>query len=286
MNKFKELLASGRLLLAAGCQDALSARFAERYGFDVALLGGYDLGAALCITEPLITETETVLEARYITRAVSIPLLVDIGAGYGEPMHVVRTIEDLKQVGVAAVQLEDQIYPKRAHYYADYTEHLLPLEEMLEKLHWAKEAAGDDVFILGRTDAFKTDGADEAIRRARAFFEAGVDAVTAFPNTLEEAEAFPKSVDGPVFYGNTHGNRIGRPMLTPDQAEAFGYAMHWDCHGLLFSAFAAMEQAAESFTKEHGWQFGFDTIALRQRCDEMAGVPRLLAIERETVERS
>jgi hypothetical protein len=75
-------------------------------------------------------------------------------------------------------------------------------------------------------------------------------------------------------------------MLTPDQAEAFGYAMHWDCHGLLFSAFNAMEQAAAGFTKEHGWQFGFDTIPLRQRCDDMVGVPDLLEIERQTVERA
>lgn len=286
MNAFKKLITSGRLALAAGCHDPLTARFAERYGFDAAVLGGYDVGAVRCITEPLLTETETVNEAKYVCNAVSIPLLVDIGAGFGEPMHVVRAIKDLKQVGVAAVQLEDQQYPKRAHYYADYQEHLIGLEEMLDKVKWAREEAGDDMVILARTDAFKTDGAEEAIKRCKAFLSAGADAVTAFPNTMEEAEAFPKSLDGPVLYGSTHGNRIGRPMLTPDEAEAFGYAMHWDCHGLLFSAFAAMESASAAFTRAGGWQFGFDTIAVRQRCDELVGVQRLLEIERETVETS
>jgi 2-methylisocitrate lyase-like PEP mutase family enzyme len=284
MNKLSELLGSGKMLLAAGVQDALSARIAERHGFDAVLLGGYDLGAVRCVSEPLLTLTEMVLESAYITRAVDVPLIVDGGAGFGEPMHVVRTVEDLLQVGVSAIQIEDQIFPKRAHYYASYQEHTIPLEDMCEKIRWAKKAGGDDMFVLGRTDTFTTEGSVEAIRRCNAMLEAGADAVTGFPNSMEEAAELPSKVNGPVFYGCTHGSTVGRPMLTPNQAEEMGYAVHWDCHGLLFSGFEAMERAAASFTRENGWNFGFDTAPVRTLCDEVVGVPRLLEIEKQTVE--
>lgn len=284
MNKFKALLNGPQTAVLPGVYDPFSARIAERYGFPGISIGGYDIGATSTVTEPLLTMTEMLDVAIRIKRAVKIPMIVDMGAGFGEPMHVVRLMEEAREARIDAVHIEDQIYPKRAHYFKDYREHTLGLKEFLEKISWAKKAGGDDVVVVARTDTFKTEGAKEAVKRSRAALEAGADGILAFPNTREEAVEFPRQVPGPVMYVNTHGNRVGRPMLTRDEAQGMGYRILCETHLLLFAAFDAMTALAGSHAGNRPFNVP-DSIGTRRKIEELLKVQNLLAIEEATVER-
>ncbi len=285
MNPWKQLLTSGRVVVVPGVWDGFSARLAQSCGYPAVLLGGYHLGAVVGSLEPLVTATETVDACRQIKRAITIPLRVDVGAGFGEPMHVIRLVKDLKMIGVEAISLDDQHYPKRAHYHRDYQEHIIPLSDALDKIRWAKKAAGDDMFLFARTDAFRTDGATEGIRRCRAYLEAGADGVAVFPNTIEEAAEIPSKVPGPVWYANTRGNRVGRPVLTPRQAQEFGYAGLGDGHVLFFAAFVGMEARATGYSFENSWPDIGDEIAIRNRIEKVKNLQEAYDVEADTVEK-
>jgi methylisocitrate lyase len=200
-------------------------------------------------------------------------------------MHVIRLVKDLKMIGVEAIALDDQHYPKRAHYHRDYQEHIIPRDEALDKIRWAKKTAGDDMFLIARTDSFRTDGAAEGIRRCRDYLEAGADCVAVFPNTLEEAREIPSNVKGPVWYANTRGNRVGRPVLTPLQAQEFGYAALGDGHVLFFAAFAAMEARAAGYSFEKSWPDIGDEMTIRNRVEKVLNLEEAYEVEAKTVEK-
>lgn len=284
-NRFASLLHEPSVTMIPSCYDALSARVAEVHGFPAVAVSGYDVGAALGVTEPILTASEVVAVCTSIKRVTDLALVVDVGAGFGEPIHARRAVADLALVGVDAVHIEDQIYPKRAHYFADYQEHLIPLEHMLDKIRTVREACGDGVALIGRTDAFATSGEKDAVRRIRAFVEAGVDAVMAFPRNWEEAERLPRATDAPVIYVNTHGNRVDRPILSVDQAQAMGYRALLDAHTLLFAGFDAMESAARLLAADEEPEQPIDAIAVRRRIEQVLRVPELIDVEAATVER-
>src|SRR3982074_730994 len=150
---FREMLASPGIIHAPIAHDPLTAKIAERVGFRCLDLGGYALGASSCVPEPLLSLEEVIMATRRITAAVSIPVMVDGGAGYGDAVHVIRTLGELERAGAAAVHIEDQVYPKRAHYHKG-VEHLISGEEMCEKIRYASRARRDPDFVIaGGTDA-------------------------------------------------------------------------------------------------------------------------------------
>ena len=170
----RKLIAAPGLIRAINVYDPLTARIAESLGFQALGLGGFQLGAHLCTTEPLLTMTEVINGARYITQAISIPLKVDCGAGFGEPVHVTRTVRESEAAGIACIHIEDQVFPKRAHYHKGI-EHIISSEEMIDKIKAAVAARTDpDFVIVGRTDAMRTHDVKEGIRRANLYAEAGL----------------------------------------------------------------------------------------------------------------
>jgi 2-methylisocitrate lyase-like PEP mutase family enzyme len=278
-----KLLEGGRCATAVSCYDALSARLIEEAGHDAVSISGYDVGASRGMTETLLTETELATVCRDIRRMIAIPMVVDLGAGFGDPMHVAHAVDNFRRIGVDAVHIEDQVYPKRAHYFRDYHEHVVPLDEMLGKLEHAVATAGA-MAVVGRTDTYKTHGEDEAIRRCRAFGEVGVAAVLAFPNSLDEAVRLPGEVGIPVIYVNTHGNRVGRPALTSAQAHEFGYAMLMHAHVPLFAAVRAIDKALATLRRENAQGVDPADITTRQRTEDVLRIADLWRIEAATVE--
>lgn len=186
--KLKEMLAKGETILAPGAYDPITARVVEDLGFPAVYMGGYMTGAHLATTEPLMTLTEQVEAAAKVARAVNIPLICDADAGYGDPIHTMRCVREFESAGVAAIHIEDQVYPKRASYHQG-REHTIPLDQFLEKIRYALQARQDpDFLIFGRTDAFEAVGGsmDEAIARGRELAKAGVDAI--FPSGIYDRE--------------------------------------------------------------------------------------------------
>ena len=285
--RFRELVARPGMIVAPACFDPLTARIAAATGFECIALGGYTLGAASAISEPLMTMTEVVDAARRITSCVNVPLIVDAATGFGEPLHVMRAVREFEAAGVAAIHIEDQIFPKRAHYHRDYREHTVSAEEMIDKVRFACQARRDpDFAIIARTDTMRTEGYEEGIRRARLYAEAGADLVMLFPNTAEEAARAPRECPVPLVYVNSSGNRVGRPVYPAQELERLGYKINYDAISVTIASFQATSALLRSL-KETGLT-GLDpteAIAARKGIEDTIGLEEHYAVEEQTVER-
>lgn len=208
----RELIKRPGIIAAPGIFDPLSARIAESLGFLVLDLPGSALGYETTLMEPNLGLEDMVEALRRITSAVNIPVVVDVGAGFGEPAHMLRTIRFLEQAGAAGMHLEDQVYPKRFHYHVGQ-EHTIMAEEMLEKIHYAVEARRDpDFVIVGRTDAFRTVSFAEGIRRSNLYVEAGVDMIMpSHVTTGDQVKQLTHEIHAPLNW--THS--AGRPGEAP-----------------------------------------------------------------------
>jgi 2-methylisocitrate lyase-like PEP mutase family enzyme len=175
-------------LAFAGIYDALSAKIAQRVGFPMAFVSGYSVAATL-LGEPdlgLLTQTEMVDRARRMCLSVHIPIIVDADTGYGGPLNVHRTVQEMIAAGAAGCFLEDQVWPKKCGHLRG--KQVIDREDYVQKIRAAVDArAGRDFFIVARTDALAVLGMDEAIARVTAARAAGADAsFVEAPGSLEE----------------------------------------------------------------------------------------------------
>lgn len=283
--KFRELVAGPRFILGLGVWDPLTARLSEAFGMECVHLGGYQLGVGTVVSEPLQTLTELAMATKYITDAVNIPLIVDAGAGFGEPLHVMRTVREIEKAGAAGLHIEDQIFPKRAHYHKG-VEHVVPRAEIIAKIKAAIAARTDPNFvIIGRTDAMATDGFAEGVERANLFLEAGADMVMVFPNNMEEARRAPREIQGPVVFVNSEGNRLNRPIFSVQEFEDMGYKMGTYPTQLLCPAVQEMKRVILNFKKTGASGLPHDKmIAWRKECEDLIGLDEYYRIEQATVE--
>ena len=281
----REMLANDRILVYPGVYDALSAKIAERVGFKMVGIGGYALGAHLGISEPLMCLEDLVRACRYITAAIRIPLKVDADAGFGEPLHVMRTIRELEMAGVAAAHIEDQAYPKRVHYH-NGIEHVIDAADMVAKLKAAVAARRDpDFVIIARTDAMRTHSFAEGVRRANLYLEAGADMAFVFPNTVEEARQAPKEIKGPVVYLNSDGNRLGRPIFSIRELEDMGYKMVSYAISCINVAARAVKEMLETLKATGRTGVDQEEIRLiRKYIEDTIGLEEMYQLESETVE--
>ena len=183
---FGDLVASEKPLYLPGAHDALSARLIERAGFKAYMIGGFPLvGARYAIPDVgLVGLGEMSAAMRDIIDACDLPVFVDGDNGYGDVKTVVKTVETYQRMGAQAIQIEDQISPKRCGHMAG--KEVIPIERAVAHIKAAKESS--DLWILGRTDAGQKYGLDEALRRADAYIEAGADGIfveapTSIPRT-------------------------------------------------------------------------------------------------------
>lgn len=280
---FRRLLARPGLIRGINIYDPLTARIAQDAGFDAIALGGYQQGAALCVPEPTLTMTEVIEGARLITKAVSIPLKVDCGAGFGEAVHVTRTIREAEAASIACLHIEDQHYPKRAHYHR-FEEQVIGLDAMLAKIRAAVAARTTDLVIVGRTDSIHTHGVEEAIARAGAFAEAGCDMVEVFPNTADEARLIAKEVRAPLVYVNSSGNRKGRPIFSWRELEDMGYKLAIDSTTVILSAVEAVRAAMRTYIESgRPPERVAANVELRRYIESLIGLEEYYEIEEKTL---
>jgi 2-methylisocitrate lyase-like PEP mutase family enzyme len=286
--RLRELLASGEFLYMPSAATPLEGRLAEAAGTNLVYTGGYVSGASRAISEPLLTMDEQVRIAGEVARAVSVPLIADAGAGFGEPLHTMRTVREFAAAGVAGIHIEDQLYPKRAHYHA-YQVHAVPLADFVAKIRYAcrqRDETDPDFVIIARSDTAREFGLDEAMRRINAAAEVGADLGLVFPRSREEAEAAPRLSSVPLVWVQSRGNRDGRPILPLGELKAMGYRACIDAQIMLGVAVHFVKQAiAElvatgSYTGLSDDQF----VAVRQEIEDLIGLDAYYRIEAETVE--
>jgi len=286
-SQFRALMRRENMIVAPICYDAFTARLAENAGFECVAVGGYAMGAHTCLTEPLLSIDDLTSIGRRIVRAVQVPVFMDAGAGYGEAINVWHTIREMEATGIAGLHIEDQVYPKRAHYHRDYVEHVIDLDHMMERLHAALDARRNPEFVIcARTDAMRTDGFAEGVRRANAYLEAGADMIQCFPNTIEEVRLAPREIHGPVQYVNSHGNRVGRPVLTVAELQSAGYKMVAYATLPLLSIYEAAGAVLKRLRETGDAGLPADRmVAARKGVEDLIGLPTLYAIEERTTER-
>jgi methylisocitrate lyase len=202
--RFRERLASGELLRFPGAFNPLSARLIEQRGFDGVYVSGAVLSAELGLPDiGLTTLTEVATRTRQIARMTELPTLVDVDTGFGEPMNVARTVQELEDAGAGGIHIEDQVNPKRCGHLDG--KEVVDDETAIKRIRAAVDARRDpNLLIMARTDARGVVGLDGAIDRMKALVDAGADAI--FPEamgTLEEFAAVRASVDVPILANMT-----------------------------------------------------------------------------------
>ena len=242
MAALRALLARDEMLIVPGAYDAITARAVERAGFDAVYMTGAGTAAALGYPDyGLATMTEMVENAGRIAAAVSIPVIADADTGYGNELNVARTVREYERRGVAAVHLEDQVFPKRCGHLDE--KRVIAAEDFMSKIRAAAASRTDrDFLLIARTDARAVIGLDEAIARANAALAAGADvAFVEAPETLDEVRAVPSRVRGPCLLNYVLGGKT--PALDLDEAERAGYRLAIVPGLLLITSLIACEDA-------------------------------------------
>ena len=179
--KLRALLRRPGIIKAVGAHDALSAKLIQEAGFDAVWASGFGISAALkCIPDAsFITPTEQLDVERNMAETVTIPIIADCDTGYGNALNVMRTVNDRERAGIAAICIEDNVYPKRCSFYAGVRRELISIEEHCGKIKAAKAAQTvPDFVVIARTEALIAGwGQEEALNRAEAYAAAGADAV-------------------------------------------------------------------------------------------------------------
>ncbi len=221
----RELLSREEILMAPGAHDALTGRIAEMCGFEaVYMTGAGTVNTQLGMPDhSIITLTEMVQSAARIARATTLPIVSDADTGYGGVLNVMRTVQEFQLAGISGIHIEDQVMPKRCGHVEG--KEIIPMEEMMGKIRAACHARTDpDFLLIARVDARAPLGFDEAVRRGKAYLEAGADMI--FPEALESEEefrAYAREVRAPLLANMTEYGKT--PYLTAAQFQEIGYRM-------------------------------------------------------------
>jgi methylisocitrate lyase len=269
--------------------DPLGGRLLQSLGFDCVYTGGFVTGASRCTSEPLLTMDEQLRTAGDVAAAIDIPLVVDGGAGFGEPLHAMRTVRECIRAGIAGMHIEDQLYPKRAHYHK-YVAHAVPRKEFADKIRFAckqRDRSDPDFVVIARTDTCRFEGLKEAVTRINVAADAGADLGLIFPRNEEEMKKAPKQARIPLVYVTSRGNRDGRPLPSNAQLADMGYKAAIDALTYLLASFHFAKLAYAEIKRTGGYT-GLSheqCVAARQEIETLVGLDEFYEIEERTVER-
>jgi methylisocitrate lyase len=262
---------SARPIMIPGAFNALSAKLAERLGFEAIYLSGGALSAGWAGVPDigLLTLTEFAAQAAVLARATSLPLLCDADTGFGEAIHVERTVRLYEDAGAAGLHLEDQVMPKRCGHLSGKA--LVDVATMAAKVRAAVAARRDpDFVIVARTDARSVDGFDAVIARSRAYLAAGADMV--FPEALESAEEFARFADAIPSPKIANMTEFGRsPLLGFDELAALGYQAVLYPLTAFRSAMRAAEQSLVALREQGSQRALLDRMQSRAELYDLLG---------------
>ena len=244
--KLRGKIGNGDFMPMPCCFDALSAKMIEQAGFGVTFMSGFAASASR-LGQPdlgLMSYAEVVDQARNITDAISIPVIVDGDTGYGNAMNVRRTVEGFAKAGCAGVLIEDQLAPKRCGHTPG--KDVVSRDEAFDRIKAAVDARqeGTDILIMGRTDANHTHGLEEAIHRGKRYQEIGADIIfIEAPKTVEEMETICREVPGCHMANIVEGGLT--PNLSMEQLRDVGFQFVAYPLTLLAASMQAMKQTLE-----------------------------------------
>ena len=282
--KLRDLIATGETILVPGAHDPLLGRILQRMDFKAVSVAGWMTGAHLVTPEPVLTLTEQVEVARRVANAVDIPVRADAGTGYGDPIHVMRTVQEFERAGVAGIHIEDQVFPKRASYHRGL-EHVVDIDEFLLRIEYALKARRDhDFMIFARSDAGNAVNGSwrEAAKRARAIRALGADGFVPMTRTKESIERFRQEFSDNDLLLSTSTYFNG---LHPDELRGYGFQMiSYPLATIIASVAGVIKlwrgvQSTGIAKMDPGW-----AREVREEIEAAIGLPEFWEVEKETVE--
>lgn len=269
MTTLKKLI-SEKTIAVPGAFNAASALLIERAGFDAVYVSGAALANSNGLPDTgLLSRDEVLHLSSFIIKAVNVPVIVDVDTGFGGAKEAASTARTFETIGAAAVQIEDQEFPKMCGHLSGKC--VIPAEDFAEKIREAAKArASNDFLIIARTDAKEAEGLDGAVKRARLYMEAGADVI--FPEALEskdEFRAFAKEVNAPLMANMTEFGKT--PFITVDEFREMGYRIVLFPVTSLRAAMKAMDEVLAEI-KKTGTQKGLmDKLMPRQEIYKLIG---------------
>jgi 2-methylisocitrate lyase-like PEP mutase family enzyme len=268
------------LTVAPLCLNPLMARIAQETGFTCGYLSGGALGFELAVSEALLTITEVSSYARQITSRSDISLIVDAGVGFGDAVHAWRTCRDIEATGAVALEIEDQVSPKRVHHHKG-VEHLVSMSEMEGKIRETVAARDDPNFtVIARTSAIANESINAAISRANAYAGAGADVILLSPRSEEEIKLLGASISIPMAIIATPGK------WRPDLLLENNFRLVLDPFSGQVTAIQAIQRAfAEAYNGDS--VSNMDTLMDTYKTLQIhAGLEELYEIEERTTEKN
>ncbi len=221
--RLRQMIEGDEILVLPGVYDCLSAKIAQTTGFGAVFTSGFGISAVrLGLPDyGLITASEMMESVKNIVSSVSIPVVADMDTGYGNPINVIRTVEQALAAGVSGIILEDQQWPKKCGHMEG--KKVLSCSEHVQKIKAARQTAGKDLVIVARTDSRAELGLDEAIKRGHEYKDAGADVIfIEAPRSIDEMKEIVKSFAGtPLFANMVEGGKT--PILRADELNLMGF---------------------------------------------------------------
>ena len=234
------MIACDDIFVAPGCFDGLSARLIEQAGFSIAYASGGAISRASGMPDlGLLSVSEITDRMAQICDAIEIPVIADMDTGYGNALNARRAVKQFIRAGVAAVHLEDQTFPKRCGHYDDKS--IVTAESFCQKLLAVRDAAGDDLILIARSDGLAVEGFEATIERCNAYAEAGADVIFfEAPQTVEQIERIGREVAAPKLINMFAGGKT--PMVPLDDLKALGFRLVIVPSDLQRAAIGAMQR--------------------------------------------
>lgn len=282
---FRELLDGPVPHLAPAVFNPLTAKLAEAAGFRMLYLGGGTLGYVQCCLEANLDITGMVQAGVAIRAVTSLPLILDGACGFGDPMHMHHVIPLAEAAGFCAIEIEDQLLPKRAHHHVGI-EHMIPQALMAAKVREAVRARRSaDFLILARTNGVRASSMDDALRRAEAYRAAGADGIYVSPRTPEEFRRLGERLPPPLMT-SLQGESVTDTGLAAADLGRLGYRI-LTVNTPAFAFHHAMQQTYAAIAKDvpNPAMEGTGRKAAQAALHRTIGLEELLAVEKATVEK-
>ncbi|MDD4570052.1 MAG: isocitrate lyase/PEP mutase family protein [Tepidanaerobacteraceae bacterium] len=275
----RKMLSMDQILMAPGAHDVLTAKIIEQAGFNAVYMTGYGTSASL-LGKPdvgLLTMTEMAQRAANMAEAVNIPVIADGDTGYGNAINVMRAVREYEKAGVACIQLEDQVLPKKCGHMLG--REIVTKEEMVGKIKAACDARRDpDFMIMARTDARTNYGIDEAIERGKAYEEAGADILfIESVENVEEMRRVTSSFNVPVLANMLEHGRT--PLLSTKELEKIGYDLVIFCVSSTYVTAKAVSDLMQTLKKEGTTKGFLDKMIAFEDFNKLIGLPEIRKIE-------
>ncbi|MCL9780216.1 isocitrate lyase/PEP mutase family protein [Vibrio sp. S4M6] len=274
MNKLFELFSQDKLFVAPGVYNGLSAKLAERAGFEIIYASGGAISRSTGLPDLGILSYTQIADILYqVAESVSVPVIGDFDNGYGNQVNVSFAAKRFKATGVSGVHMEDQQLPKRCGHYDG--QQIVSVSEFSDKIKAFKDSVGDDLYLIARTDAIAVNGIEDAVERAHQYMEAGADMIfVEAPRTEEQIKYIGQQLHYPKLLNMFYSGKT--PVVALDKLKEWGYNLVVDPSDLQRASIKAMQDTLAEI-RVHGHSKGIkDRLVSFAEREEIIGTKKVL----------